>query len=441
MNSKKILRYLLIGAVILIVFAVIGKKAGWFGKATVYDVAVENPELRNITEVIIANGKIQPETEVKITPDVSGEIVELSVNDGDQVKKGQFLLKIKPDNYISMRDRAEAAVNTAKANLANARARLAQVQAQFDQTSLSHDRNKTLFNEGAISKADWDASVAAYNMAKADIDAAEQSARSAEYSIKSAEASLKEAEEDLRKTTLFAPIDGTISVLHVEKGERVVGTSMMSGTELLRVADLDRMELLVEVNENDIVRVKLNDTALIEVDAYLDRKFKGLVTEIANSANSTGSSTDQVTNFDVKILILKDSYKDLISDAKPHPLRPGMSATADIQTQSKYNILTVPIEAITSRADSILQSDSIAQKPSDENKEVVYLYNNGFAKLQLVKTGIQDSYYIEIIEGISIEDKVIVAPFNIISKKLEDGIEVNQVTKEELFKNNSKEKK
>ncbi len=436
MNSKKLLRYLLIGAAVLIIFAIIGKKAGWFGKAVTYDVAVEEARYRDIIETITANGKIQPETEVKISPDVSGEIVELHVKDGDIVQEGQLLVKIKPDNYISMRDRAEAAVNSAKANLANSKARLTQVRAQFEQTRHAYERSKKLFEEGAISKAEWDEAQASFDVAKAEIEAAEQSVLSAQYSIRSAEASLKEAQEDLRKTTIYSPMNGTVSVLYVEKGERVVGTSMMPGTELLRIADLGRMELLVEVNENDIVRVNLNDTALIELDAYIDRKFKGVVTEIANSANTTGTSADQVTNFDVKILLLKSSYEDLISETNPNPMRPGMSATADIQTHSKQNILTVPVEAVTTREDTIPKKDSL-QLPggTDQLLEVVFLYDNGKALMQEVESGIQDIRYIEIIEGIEEGQEVIVAPYNMISKKLENGTEVNKVTREELFNN------
>lgn len=442
MNSKKLLRYLIIAAVIIIILAVVGKKAGWFGKSIAYDVATEKAEKRDITEVITANGKIQPETEVKLTPDVAGEIVELNVKDGDKVKKGELLVKIKPDNYISARDRIEASVNTSKANLANVKAKLTQVEAQFEQTKLSYERSEQLWESGTISKADWESAQASYRMGKADIDATKQNVESAKYQVMSSQAALKEAEEDLRKTSIYAPMDGTVSVLNVEKGERVAGTSMMAGTDLMSIADLDRMELLVEVNENDIVKVKLQDTALIELDAYLDRKFKGIVTEIANSANTTGTSADQVTNFDVKILLLKSSYKDLITPKNPNPFRPGMSATADIQAQKKTGVLSVPIEAVTTRSDSVLNKarpDSLKiTNDSDENQELVFVYDNGKVKQQLVKTGILDNKYIEITDGLKEGQEVVVAPYNTISKKLEDGMTVNKVSKEKLYAQDNK---
>ncbi len=437
MNSKKLLRYLIIAAVAIIILAVIGKKAGWFGKDIVYDVATEQVKKRDITQVITANGKIQPETEVKLTPDVAGEIVELNVKDGDKVQKGQLLLKIKPDNYISARDRIEAAVNTSKANLANIQAKLTQVEAQYEQTKLSYERNQKLWESGTISKADWESAQASYQIAKADLDAAKQNVESSKFQVKSSEASLKEAEEDLRKTSIYAPMDGTVSVLNVEQGERVAGTSMMAGTDLMSIANLDRMELLVEVNENDIVNVKLQDTALVELDAYLDRKFKGIVTEIANSANTTGTSADQVTNFDVKILLLKPSYQDLITPQNPNPLRPGMSATADIQTQKKTDVLSVPIEAVTTRGDSVINKSSLDSlnlaENSDETHELVFVYDNGVVKQQLVKTGILDNTYIEITDGLKEDQEVVVSPYNAISKKLEDGMAVNKVDKDKLY--------
>ena len=297
MKNNKILKILLVVVIVLIIFAVIGKKAGWFGKALTIKVAVENVEKRTIVETITANGKIQPEKEVKITPDVSGEIVELNVKEGDPVKKGELLLRIKPDVYISQRDRSMAAISSA-------RARLAQSEAQFKQAELAFNRNKQLYQEQTISKSDFEQSQANYSVAKADVDASR-------FAVSSAEASLKEANENLTKTSIYSPMTGTVSMLLVELGERVAGTNLMAGTDIMRVADLSRMEAQVEVNENDIVRVKMGDTATIEVDAYLDKKFKGVVTEIANSAKTTGVSADQVTNFDVKILLLPSSYQSL----------------------------------------------------------------------------------------------------------------------------------
>lgn len=433
MNTNKLLRYLIIAVIVLIVFAVIGKKAGWFGKAVTYDVATEKVARRNITEFITANGKIQPETEVKISPEISGEIVELIINDGDEVKEGQLLLRIKPDIYVSSLERAEAAVNGAKANLSNSKAQLTQIKAQYDQAKLSYNRSKKLWEEGAISEADWETAQSSFEIAKANVESANQAVAGAEFQVSSAVASLKEARERLTKTSIFAPMSGTIAALYVEKGQRVAGTDLMAGSDLLTIADLNKMELLVEVNENDIVRVKQNDTATIEVDAYLDRKFKGIVTEIANSAKSTqGMTSDQVTNFEVKILLLKSSYQDLLDKGNKKPFLPGMSASADIMTETKQDILSLPVEAVTTRVDSI--SADTSKNITNEPKEVVFLFKDGKAIQREVKTGIQDLTYIEITEGLNENDEVIVAPFDIVSKKLKNETVVNKVKKEDLFK-------
>lgn len=433
MNSRKLLIYLSLSVLLLVIFAIVGKKAGWFGKSITYEVATEKVSRRNITEIITANGKIQPETEVKLTPDVSGEIVELVVKDGDNVKKGQFLLKIKPDNYISARDRALASLNAARANLSNSRAMLAQVEARFEQSRLSYNRSKKLWDERTISESEWESAQSGFAVSKAEVSAAQQSVAAAEYSVHSAEATLKEASENLVKTSVYAPIDGTVTLLNVEKGERVVGTELMSGTDMLRVADLDRMEVLTEVNENDIVRVKLNDSATIAVDAFPDRKFKGIVTEIANSANTAGLSTDQVTNFEVKILLLKESYSDLVTEGKPQPFRPGMSASVDIMTESKINVMAVPLQSVTMVADSVIRADSaLAGSSNDEPREVVFIFEKGKAKTALVVTGIQDNDYIEVLSGLNEEDEVIIAPYNVITKKLKHGSSVKKVSMDAL---------
>jgi len=416
MKKNKILRILIILAVVLIVFAIIGKKAGWFGKAVTVKVAVENAEKRRIVETVTANGKIQPETEVKISPDVSGEIVELTVKEGDHVEKGQLLIRIKPDIYISQRDRSLAAISSA-------RARLAQAEAQFTQAELTFSRTKQLFEEQTISKSEYEQAEASFSVAKAEVDAAN-------YSVISAEASLKEATENLVKTSIYSPMTGTVSMLLVEAGERVAGTGLMAGTELLRVADLSRMEAQVEVNENDIVRVKTGDTALIEVDAYPDHKFKGIVTEIASSAKTTGVSADQVTNFDVKILVLPESYKGL-PGKETNPLRPGMSATVDIQTEIKSGIVAVPIQAVTTRTDTT----KVTQTASDEEiRTLVFITDGKYALAKDVRTGIQDNNYIEILSGVAENDRVISAPFSAISKKLSDSTLIQIVKKDDLFK-------
>lgn len=432
MKSKKLIRYIAIIAVAAIVVLLIGKKQGWFGTEFRIKVAVEEGEKRDIIEIITANGKIQPETEVKLSPDVSGEIVELTVKEGDMVEKGDFLLKIKPDNYVSFVNRAEATLNST-------RARLTQAEAQLDQASLEYNRKKKLWEQRAISEAEYEQALTTYNTAKAEKQAAE-------FSVASAEASLREAEENLRRTSIYAPMSGTVSMLLVELGERVVGTELMSGTELMRIADLDRMEVEVEVNENDIVRVHYMDTALIEVDAYLGRKFKGIVTEIPVSAATTGMSTDQVTNFNVKILLLPESYSDLIDDNNPNPFRPGMSATADIQASRKYDVFTVPIQAVTTRPDTANQQE-MQEKPEmqDEGEDVeitnkkeelvvAFVAKSDTAIMKIVETGIQDDRYIEIISGLDPDDQVIVAPYSAVSKKLENKSLLEIVKREELFK-------
>ena len=418
-KMNKTLRIIIVITILVVILAVIGKKAGWFGKAETFEVAVEKGEKRTIIETITANGKIQPETEVKITPDVSGEIVDLFVKEGENVEEGMLLLKIKPDIYVSMRNRVRASLNSSKA-------RLSQVEAQYVQSKLSYDRNKKLWEQETISESDYESAEAGYKMAEADLNAAK-------YSVKSAEASLKEAEENLRKTSIYAPMSGTISTLLIEKGERVVGTEMMSGTELMRVADLSRMEVIVEVNENDIIRVLTGDTAIIEVDAYMDQDFKGLVTEIANSATTTGMSADQVTSFNVKIFLLHESYQNLL-DETPNPFRPGMSATVDIQTETKYDIFTIPIQAVTTRLDTIGQEQNDLVVADKDPDVVVFKVIDDYVMSQIVETGIQDNNYIEITSGLSIEDDIVIAPYNAISRKLADSSIIEIVTKKELFK-------
>jgi HlyD family secretion protein len=378
-------------------------------------VAVEYAEKRTITETITANGKIQPEHEVKITPDVSGEIVELTVKEGDHVEKGQLLLRIKPDIYISQRDRSVAAISSE-------RARLSQAEAQFTQADLSFKRTKQLYEQQTISKSEYEQAEASYNVAKSVVDASK-------FSVVSAEASLKEANENLTKTSIYAPMTGTISMLLVELGERVAGTNLMAGTDIMRVADLSKMEAQVEVNENDIVRVALGDTANIEVDAYLDHKFKGVVTEIANSAKTTGVSADQVTNFDVKIRVLSESG-DKLSENK-YPLRPGMSATVDILTETKPGIITVPIQAVTTRTDTTSGSKKVTK---EDVRTVVFTTDGKYAFAKDVKTGIQDNSFIEITSGLADSVKIISAPFSAISKKLKDSTLIEVVKKENLYK-------
>lgn len=463
MKNKKKLIYLGSALLLAIILLIVGKKAGWFGERYLLEVSVEKPAYRTVTEIVTANGKVQPQMEVKLSADVSGEIVELTVLEGQKVVKGQLLAKIKPDIYQSSLERAEAALNGARSAYSNAKARLTQVEAQFNQAKRSFDRSKKLWEQKTISDAEYEQALSSFEVAEAELEATRQSVKSAEFQVNSSVATVNEAKENLQKTVIYAPIGGTISKLNVELGERVVGTMQMAGTEVMRIADLNQMEVTVQVNENDIVRVQLGDTALIEIDAYLGQKFKGVVSEIANSATSSGLSTDQVTNFEVKIKILSESYKHLNTENLPefYPFRPGMSATAEIQTNTRVNVLTVPIQAVTVRNDSTGTSDSkdIAmmneenegenkdekdakqtENTKDEAKEVIFVAEGDVAKMYFVKTGIQDNLYIEITEGLNDSVSVITAPYTAISKKLKVDTKIKVVDKEKLFSQN-KEKK
>lgn len=450
-KSNKKRTWLIIGLIavvtILIILAVVKKKDSGGTK-----VATEKAAIRTLVETVSANGKIQPARDIKISPYISGEVVELYVKEGEFVEKGTRLAKIDPKIYISTYEKTEAALKTAEANEANAKARLAQSQAQYTKAKLDYQRSKTLWEKKVISDADFDAAKSAFQVAEAEVKAAKESYRAAQFQVRSAKASLSEAKENLNRTVIYAPDSGTVSKLSVEEGERVTGASQFSaGTEIMRIANLDVLEVNVEVNENDIVRVALNDTAIIEVDAYLDRKFKGIVTEIATSANTVGVTADQVTNFDVKIRMLRDSYEDLIkpNDPIPSPFRPGMSATVEIETATVNNVLTVPIQAVTTRADTTgriktarekREENAGKEKENEETKkeedliECVFVYQNGKAVLKPVITGIQDNTYIQIKSGISEGDEVIVAPYRAVSKLLKNGDDVIKVDKKDLFK-------
>lgn len=457
MKRKKIIWISVIAVLALIILLAVGKKYGWIGGSIVTKIATEKVEKRTIIETVSASGKIQPEVEVKISPDVSGEVVELNIKEGDKVKKGDLLAKINPDIYMSSLDRMIATLNAQKASQSNANARLSQVKAQYINAQTSFQRNESLFKDGVISQSEYDAAKAQYDVAKEEVTAAEETFKASQYTVISYQASVKEASDNLRKTSIYAPVDGTISLLSIEKGERVVGTSQFAGTEIMRIANLSEMEVSVSVNENDIVRVSLGDTALVEVDAYLNRKFKGIVTEIANSASVLGVTTDQVTNFDVKIRILRESYEDLIPKDKPNlsPFRPGMSATVDIQTETQYNVLSVPIQSVTTRIDTTKkteddkQNEEVVQdghemivKVKDKKGEIVeesvFVYNDGKVVMRKVKAGIQDNMYIQIIEGLKEGDEVVSAPYTAITRTLKEGDKVSKVDKKELFNETAK---
>lgn len=450
--SKKIIWIILALASLLALVGIAGKKAGWFGQEDKIEVEVAAARRTDITEIVSASGKVKPELEVKISADVSGEIIQLAVKEGDSVRKGDLLLKIRPDNYISLVDRAKAAVNTSKANLAQMAANLAQSQARFVRIRLDHERNRKLFDQKVLSEADWENSKANFTVAENELEAAKSSLESARYGIANAEASLKDALENLRKTTIYSPMNGIVSRLNVEVGERVVGTVQMTGTEILRIANLQRMEVEVEVNENDIVRVHVGDSAEIEVDSYsyLKKKFKGIVTSIANSAVET-MNAEAVTEFKVDVQILPSSYQDLLkAKSGKSPFRPGMTASLEIATNHKSQILAVPLSSVVSRSlskkvvkDGKKQREDMteAEKRRDDallqKREVVFVFANGKVEMRPVKTGIANFEFIEISQGLNENEMVVTGPFMALTKTLEDG---DEVRKKEPQKGNGKGK-
>ncbi len=412
MNKKTLITIGVIAG-ILIILLVVGKKAGWFGSnPNIRDIEITKIAPIQITETVAATGKIQPETEVKLSSEVSGEIIELPIVEGQLVEKGDLLVRINPDLYQSSLQRS-------RAGLQNVRAGHAQAEASLREAKANYDRNRLLFDRGVISKAEWDRIVAAYEVAQASTNAAY-------YSMQSAAATVTEATDNLARTTIYAPMRGTISRLDVELGERVVGTQQMAGTEIVRVANLASMEVVVDVNENDIVKVSVGDSTLVEVDAYLKREFKGVVTEISNSAIE-GLTADQVTNFKVKVRILESSYQDLLEGRSENysPFRPGMTATVDIITRKKENVIGVPISAIVITSDTT--SNASANRTTGagtQNFETVFVKDGDKAKRRVVKTGIQDNRNIEILSGLKEGDIVITGPYNTVTKTLKDGDEV-----------------
>ena len=459
-NNKLIYFLIAAVAILLAVFYFKGQS-----KPKGEEITVEKVSKRTIKEMVGASGKVFPETEVKISSDVSGEIVELYVEEGDSVIAGQLLCKVDPDTYKSMVERGEATVNSSKAQVANSasgiarsKAQLIQAQAQLEQIKSQlenqggiHNRNVLLHKEGVISQADFENSEATLKQlqanfrsteanvktAEANVESAEQSKKAAEFTVKSSQASLKEMVTSLKRTTIYAPMGGIVSALNIEQGERVVGTAQMSGTEIMRIANLNSMEVQVDVSENDVLRVALKDEVEIEVDAYLDRKFIGKVTEIANSASNTGTSislnTDQVTNFIVKIRIDPESYKDIVQKGKKFPFRPGMSASVDINTETQQGVLSVPIQSVTTREDEKEDEETKVKKKkeNEEIKEVVFVMSADTVKMVEVKTGIQDDENIEILSGLKEGEEVVAGPYSAISRKLKAGMQVRLEDKEE----------
>ena len=430
-KSNKLL-YILLGVVtLLVVSIVIAKSMGLLDKRNQLEVQFSKCEINSIVETVSATGSIQPEVEVKISPDVPGEIIELHVEEGDSVMVTDLLIKIRPDNFQSALDRSTANLNQQKANLASAQARLSQAESEFNRTDKEYQRNRNLYDEKVISDAEIETSEAGYQKALQDLESAKQNVQASKYTIASSQASVDEAQENLSLTSVFAPMNGIVSKLSVEKGERVVGTSQMAGTEMLRIADLNKMEVRVDVNENDIIRVSVGDTATIDVDAYshTGKKFSGVVTQIANTAKDKVSQ-DAVTEFEVRIRILNESYQDLIEETSRSPFRPGMTASVDIMTNRKSGVLTVPLAAVTTRAeDSLGEETEKDEEFRKEMMEVVFVNDDGVAIMTEVETGINDFDNIEIVNGVDEGMEVVSGPFLTVSKRLTDGEKIKKSEK------------
>ena len=446
MKNNRLL-IILIGLVaVLLVAYTLAKKKGLIGQPTGVEVLVAKAGPATIVEKVSASGKVQPETEVKISPDVSGEIIALYVREGDSVRKGQLLLRIRPDNYQALVNVQSAQVGTQRANVGQAQARLQQLLASARQIELTYRRNASLFKQKVISQADYEASQAAYNASQEEINSARQSIRATQSTVGAASASLEEARKNLNKTTIYAPVSGTVSKLNVKKGERVVGTTQMAGTEIMRIANLNSMEVRVNVNENDVNNVSLGDSVEVEVDAYAskDEKFRGLVTNIANTAKDA-LTAEAVTEFEVRIRLVPASYRHLLRTVRGRtvvPFRPGMTASVDIITDTKVGALAVPLAAVTTRSDSaavaakeqdLRARDNNGRRPAAvvasggpkaEIQEVVFVIKDGKAVLTPVKTGISDFQHIEILSGVPAGAQVASGPFRAVAKTLKDGARV-----------------
>ncbi|HEV7382724.1 MAG TPA: efflux RND transporter periplasmic adaptor subunit [Dyadobacter sp.] len=443
------------GILLVLVVGLFGaKQAGLIGQPKKTEVEYTAVKRNDIIERVTASGKVQPEVEVKLSPDVSGEIISLNVAEGDSVVKGQLLLKIRPDNYESLMARAQASVNSSKANYEQTKAMVLQAESRLVQAKANFDRNRKLYGDKVISASDFETFESNYAVAQQDVASAKSNVSAALFNIKNAEAGMRDAAENLRKTTIFAPVSGIVSLLNVEVGERVVGTSQMAGTEMMRIANLSNMEVRVNVNENDIVRVSIGDTAEIDVDAYnaSGRKFKGIVKEIANTAAGLASSTttasvsaDAVTEFQVKVKILNESFSDLMGTRakKSYPFKPGMTASVEIITERKNGVVSVPIAAVTTRNNT--PAAPVEEGTDDDKKakapvvvkEVVFVDVNGKAEMREVKTGISDFENIEIVSGVKEGDQIISGPYIVVSKNLNAG-DLVEKKKEEVKKDEKK---
>ncbi|MES2702242.1 MAG: efflux RND transporter periplasmic adaptor subunit [Bacteroidota bacterium] len=411
-------------------------------------VSIERTARHTITETVTASGKIYPETEVKIAPEVSGEITLLNIEEGDSVQRGAVLVKINPAIYSSMVDQAAATVEQTRASASNSREMMAQALSQYELSLATYNRNKKLYDQKVISQLEFEQGEAAFKSAKAAFEASRASTSGGTYGVRGAQAGLSQARVNLDKTTISAPVAGIISQLNVKKGERVVGTAQMAGTEMLTIADMNRIEVRVDVSETDISKVKLGDTTIIEADAYRNRKFKGMVSKIAVSSTKAGMSsgsvsTDQVTNYTVHILILPSSYEDLAVNLPKgkFPFKPGMSASVEIQTNRQDNILSVPVNAVTTREWPDSVKKATAESDNDKVRQVVFVHDAALKQVTLrdVKTGLQDNKYLEITEGLKEGEEVVIAPFGAIARTLANNTKVKVVDKDKLFEAKSKD--
>lgn len=447
-KSNKLLYWLIGGVVVLLVFIIVGRSAGIIGKPKLMEVELAKAKRATIVEKVSASGTVQPVTEIKLAPEVSGEIRELVVEEGDSVKKGDFMVKIRPDTWLSQLERAEASLNQQRANQISSEAALSRAEATYTRSKQDYERQQKLWNEKVISESEWQLAQQNFKVAENDLKSSRQSLEAARFIVRSSEATVREARENVRLTSVVAPMNGIVSKLSVKKGERVVGTAQMQGTEMMRIADLNAMEVRVNVNENDIVRVHIGDTATIDVDAYtsLGKQFKGVVTHVANTAKDK-TSADAITEFEVRILILNSSYSDLVAKGNKYPFRPGMTASVEIRTNRKENVLSVPLAAVTTRnpdedkkpaegqQDNNNQhqvTNSQQAKPAKKTDKIVLFVNeNGVAKMVEVKTGISDYDNIEILSGISDSTQVITGPFLAVSKRLKDGDKIQSAVKKD----------
>ncbi len=416
----KLIKILGTVVVVLIIVMIIGKNAGWFNSGGGIEVKTEKVSKRDILETVTASGKIYPVNEVKISAEISGEIIDLPIVEGQMVTAGDLLVRINPDLFEGQVEQAEAAVNNAKANLASARASVLQSEVSMENAEIAFERSQQLFNQKVVAQADFEQAELAYKTAKAQFEMAKENVTAMEFTVKSAEANLKQMRDNYKRTAIYAPIGGTVFGLSKKKGEKVLGTIQMSGDVLMSIANLNEMEVQVDVSENDVLRISVGDTAEVEVDAYLDRKFKGVVTQIANSAGSGGLiqvTTEQATNFKVKVRILESSYQDLLSEgSSKYPFYPGMSATVDIRTRTEKNVLTVPIQAVTTREDTSATDNKLSI--------MVWVVEADTVAIRKVTTGIQDDTYIQIISGLKEEDVIVSGPYNTVSSILQEGDKV-----------------